>query len=141
MKVEVGHRQLTVDFVNRVTPTAAEDTSTIRLSDQMEFSNQIGLMNRRFQTVATDAAEKLKRAEMLLLRWNEYQRSVTDLLHWFKEQEQKLQGFQTISHLASIPQALADIQVQLAEFSRHVVPITIIFVYWRKLDVRPHQDR
>lgn len=59
LKVDLGNKQLTVDFVNQ-----SSMQSTEGLADT-DFSEKLGSMNSRYQSISSDIAEQLRNLELL----------------------------------------------------------------------------
>lgn len=108
LKVEISHWQMTVDFLRRLAPTSV---NSIDDDGQTEYSEHLGLTSRRFDVVATETAERLKKTEVLSLNWTEFRQSISEILNWLNQQLKTLEDCQSISHLDDIQQAVLDIQV------------------------------
>lgn len=80
-------------------------------SDKTDFAERLGLMNKRYQAVTSDVSERLKRLDMLELRWEDYEKCVNNLVHWFDDQEGKIKKFHKIGHDVSVQQALKECTV------------------------------
>ena len=112
LKIEVGHRQLTVDFVNDVALQLAGSDHDDRLhGDKIEYAERLGQMNKRYQMLATDVIDRQKKLEALELQWEEYERGLNNMYSWFEDMGARVEKYSRLGHEMSVRTALKDSQV------------------------------
>ena len=104
LKVELSQKQLTVDFVNE----SVADTSME--GDHTDFAERLGKMNNRFEHVASDVLEMVKKLDLLTLQWEEYDKTVHSLANWLDGEKTKLERYEELGHEVSVTQAMEDIK-------------------------------
>ena len=117
LKVDIGNRQLTVDFVNQsaMQTSSSKESDDATQSDRMEFAERLGNMNKRYQSVTSDVTERLKNLELLLLKWEEYEKGVNTLISWFQDQEAKVKRCNKVGHEVTVRQGLRDCKTLLEQ--------------------------
>ena len=112
LKIEVGHRQLTVDFVNDVALQLAGSDHDDRLhGDKIDYAERLGQMNKRYQMLATDVIDRQKKLEALELQWEEYERGLNNMYSWFEDMGARVEKYSRLGHEMSVRTALKDSQV------------------------------
>ena len=96
-----------MDFVNQ----SATDPTLRESGEKNDFSEKLGEMNHRYTRVSGFVVERIKSLEMVLLRWEDYDRAVKSLDNWFIDQEAKLGRFERMGHLISVQQSLRECKV------------------------------
>ncbi len=61
----------------------------------------------------SEVAERLKQLEMQQLRWEEFEKDVNALNHWFSDQTARLDKFHRIGHEVSVQHALDECKVRV----------------------------
>ncbi|KAK3090167.1 hypothetical protein FSP39_009684 [Pinctada imbricata] len=108
-KIELQSKQLTVDFVNQsVLQSPEADISTPVTSDQTDFAERLGHLNKRWQGLDHDVKQTLKNLETLHNKWQEYERALGRVQEWFIEQEDKVARYHLIGHEVSVKQTIRD---------------------------------
>ncbi|CAH1803082.1 unnamed protein product, partial [Owenia fusiformis] len=105
IKIDVNNKQLTVEFIQQ-SSLQASIAEGGHGRDKIEQADRLGELHTRWQQLSIDVTERLKNYEMLQVRWEEYEKSVSLLQTWFTEQEQRIRKFQSIGHQISIQHAL-----------------------------------
>jgi len=103
--VEIAGHQLTVDFVNQ-----SQSGSEVA-SSRADLAEELGDMNRRYQTVASDVSERLKQLNSLQMRWSDYESEVRSLTQWFAKQDAWLGGLMEVQDHGAIHQAILECHV------------------------------
>ena len=112
LKIELGHRQLTVDFVNQVALQLASADHDDRLQgDKIDYAERLGQMNKRYQMLATDIIDRQKKLEALELQWEEYERGLNNMYSWFEDRAARIEKYSKLGHETSVRNALKDCQV------------------------------
>jgi len=105
LKVEIASRQSTVDFVNR------SQSSSEAVASHADLAEELGDMNCRYQTVASDVSERLKQLSSLQLQWSDYESQVCSLTQWFAKQEAWVGGLTQLQDHGSVQQAILECRV------------------------------
>ena len=113
IKIEVNNHRLTVEYVNQ----ASTHISQLDLSDKTDYAEELGQMNKHFQAIAMDVADRLRNLEMMELKWQEYDKGVTALLDWFADQEKRIAKFKKIGPEVSVQQNLKECNVSFVNFT------------------------
>ena len=106
-----------MDFVNQASapapPAAAADrqVAALQSGERTEFAERLGETNRRYESAAADALERLKAAEARELGWEEWERGCGAVGAWCAGQGAALDAAAAAGHEASVRQALTDSQV------------------------------
>jgi len=103
--VEIGHQQLTVDFVNESQLGAGVACS------RADFAEELGNMNRRYQAVAGDVSERLKQLDTLHSQWTDYEAHVGNLTRWLSQQNTWLDSVDQLQGYAAIQQTIHECNV------------------------------
>ncbi|XP_029413815.1 nesprin-1-like isoform X3 [Nannospalax galili] len=110
-KIDLNCKQLTADFVNQsVLQISSQDVESKR-SDKTDFAEQLGAMNKSWQLLQGQVAEKIQLLEGLLESWSEYENNIQCLKTWLNTQEKKLRQQHEIGDQTSVQNALKDCQV------------------------------
>ncbi|KAL3874929.1 hypothetical protein ACJMK2_037881 [Sinanodonta woodiana] len=107
-KIDLSSKQLTVDFVNQEVLQPKDDTDSPAPSERNEFSERLGSLNSRWQTVSRHVSDRLKMLEAMNARWDEYERTLGILVSWIKEHEDKLKKYRLIGQEVGVRQTLKD---------------------------------
>jgi hypothetical protein len=89
-KIDISSKQIIVDFVNQ-TAIQSSFREGEPPQDRTNLAERLGLMNSRWQLLASDIMEMLKKFEQNLSKWEEYDTASSNLLQWFTDQETRLQ--------------------------------------------------
>lgn len=99
---------MTMDFLRQVAPMAV---NSIDHDGQTEYCEHLGLTSRRFDVVAAETAERLKKTEVLSLNWTEFRQSISEIFNWLSQQLKTLEDCESISRIDDMQHAVLDIQV------------------------------
>ncbi|KAH3846261.1 hypothetical protein DPMN_088560 [Dreissena polymorpha] len=109
-KIDLSSKQLTVDFVNQEVLQPKDDLDGPPPAERNEFSERLGVLNGRWLEVSKHVSDRLKSLEAVHNKWEEFERSITRLVEWFHEQEDKLKKYRLIGHEVSVRQTLKDVK-------------------------------
>uniref|UniRef100_A0A8C7ULC6 Spectrin repeat containing, nuclear envelope 1b n=1 Tax=Oncorhynchus mykiss TaxID=8022 RepID=A0A8C7ULC6_ONCMY len=109
-RVDVRCKQLTVDFVNQSVLQISDQDVESRRSDQTDFAEKLGAMNRRWQLLQGLITERVQFLETLLEAWLNYENNIQGLKTWLLTQEGRLKRKPRIEDLTSVQNALNDCQ-------------------------------
>ncbi|XP_045579617.1 nesprin-1 isoform X1 [Salmo salar] len=109
-RVDVRCKQLTVDFVNQSVLQISDQDVESRRSDQTDFAEKLGVMNRRWQLLQGLITERVQFLETLLEAWLNYENNIQGLKTWLLTQEERLKRKPRIEDLTSVQNALNDCQ-------------------------------
>ena len=79
--------------------------------DKLDFSERLGSLNKRWQSLNQDVTSELKNLEMLHSKWDEYEKCLTKVQDWFHQQEDKVKQYRLIGHEVSIKQTIKECKV------------------------------
>ena len=102
---------MTVDFVNQDVLKPADDTDAPLPAEINEFSERLGTLNSRWGEVSRHVSDRLKSLEGIHGKWEEFEKSQSRLIGWFREQEDKIKKYHLIGHEVSVRQTLKDCKV------------------------------
>lgn len=105
--MEIQNRQRTVDFVNHSAPSSTHAS----VNERTKLAEELGSMNTRYQTIASNVSEQLKRLDTLQMQWKEYDEQVDSLTLWFADQDARLGSMMQLNRPAAVQQAIKDCQV------------------------------
>ena len=111
-KIDLTSKQLTVDFVNQDVLQPKDEQDGPPPAERNEFSERLGTLNSRWQEVSRHVSDRLKTLEAIHNKWEEFEKSVTRLIGWFHEQEDKLKKYRLIGHEVNVRQTLKDVKVR-----------------------------
>nr|XP_046223327.1 nesprin-1-like isoform X12 [Oncorhynchus gorbuscha] len=109
-RVDVSCKQLTVYFVNQSVLQISDQDVESRRSDQTDFAEKLGVMNRRWQLLQGLITERVQFLETLLEAWLNYENNIQGLKTWLLTQEGRLKRKPRIEDLTSVQNALNDCQ-------------------------------
>uniref|UniRef100_A0A4W5RRV1 Spectrin repeat containing, nuclear envelope 1b n=1 Tax=Hucho hucho TaxID=62062 RepID=A0A4W5RRV1_9TELE len=109
-RVDVRCKQLTVDFVNQSVLQISDQDVESKRSDQTDFAEKLGVMNRRWQLLQGLITERVQFLETLLEAWLNYENNIQGLKTWLLAQEERLKRKPRIEDLTSVQNALNDCQ-------------------------------
>uniref|UniRef100_A0A8C7KDH8 Spectrin repeat containing, nuclear envelope 1b n=1 Tax=Oncorhynchus kisutch TaxID=8019 RepID=A0A8C7KDH8_ONCKI len=109
-RVDVHCKQLTVYFVNQSVLQISDQDVESRRSDQTDFAEKLGVMNRRWQLLQGLITERVQFLETLLEAWLNYENNIQGLKTWLLTQEGRLKRKPRIEDLTSVQNALNDCQ-------------------------------
>ena len=104
-----------MDFVNQDVLKPADDTDAPLPAEINEFSERLGTLNSRWGEVSRHVSDRLKSLEGVHGKWEEFEKSLTRLIGWFREQEDKIKKYHLIGHEVSVRQTLKDCKVRNLE--------------------------
>jgi len=81
-------------------------------ADKTEFAERLGGLNKRWEVLSQDVSGRLKTLEMLHSKWAEYDRALSRIQEWFRDQEDKVKKYRLIGHEVSIRQTIKDCKVR-----------------------------
>lgn len=110
-----------MDYINQSIIQISQEPDSER-SDKTDFAEKLGSLNQRWQSLNNQVHERLKNLELLLKNWQDYEKTVKDLLRWYEQQEARIKRYDgKIGHEIGVQHALKDCQVveELVESKDH----------------------
>lgn len=111
LDVEIGYKQLTVDFVNE--PGVQTPANELELTIQSDFAERLGVANKRWQNLKQNVKQSLKTMKLLHQKWEDFERAKKTIIEWFCEQEDKITRYHLIGHEVGVKQTLVDCKVSV----------------------------
>ncbi|XP_046571092.1 nesprin-1-like isoform X2 [Haliotis rubra] len=104
-KIELSSKQLTVDFVNQqvLQPHIPEEDA-----EKLDFAEKLGEFNRQWKIFTSDVNERLRTLERLSSKFEDFEKLMSRLKLWFREQEDKIKNYGHVGHTSGVRQTLSE---------------------------------